>query len=96
MNSDDAEDRVCHHYSVSGIVQGVFFRDSTREKARSLNISGYAKNMADGSVEIIACGSAENIAKMSEWLKRGPPMATVDGIEEQIVSDREFTGFRIA
>jgi acylphosphatase len=96
MNSEDAEDRICRQYFVCGVVQGVFFRDSAREQAHRLNLSGYAKNLPDGTVEIVACGSAGNIAKMFAWLSEGPPMATVDAIEERIVPDRQFSGFTIA
>ena len=96
MNSEDAEDRICRQYRVRGVVQGVFFRDSTQKLAHRLNLSGYAKNLSDGTVEIVACGSAGNIAKMFTWLGEGPPMATVDAIEERIVSERQFSGFTIA
>ena len=96
MNSEDAEDRICRQYFVCGVVQGVFFRDSAQKLAQRLNLSGYAKNLPDGTVEIVACGSAGNIAKMSAWLGEGPPMATVDAIEERIVPNRQLSGFTIA
>lgn len=73
---------VCCRYVVSGRVQGVFFRDSTRRTAIPLEISGHAINLPDGSVEVLACGSPQAVEQLLEWLHEGPPSANVTGVEE--------------
>ena len=67
---------------MSGKVQGVFFRASTRDAAASLGINGHAKNLADGSVDVLACGDDESVQRLRDWLSQGPPMARVEQIEE--------------
>lgn len=71
----------CRRFRVTGRVQGVFFRDSTRSVARQLGLTGYAKNLPDGSVEVLACGQPQPLDRLAEWLGTGPPMAAVDGVE---------------
>lgn len=66
---------------VTGRVQGVFFRDSTRRLALSLGLSGHALNRADGSVEVYACGDADALQVLRRWLHTGPDMAHVDSLE---------------
>jgi len=68
-------------YRVEGRVQGVWFRESTRREASALGISGYAKNLADGSVEVLACGEPDALDRLQDWLWRGPPMARVTRVE---------------
>lgn len=70
----------CVRFIISGRVQGVFFRASTRERAQRLKLSGYAKNMLDGSVEVLACGDEVAIDLLEHWLQHGPPSARVDGV----------------
>ena len=53
--------RVCSKAKVTGKVQGVYFRASTQEQAIDLSLSGYVKNMSDGSVEVLACGDKNNV-----------------------------------
>ncbi len=53
--------------------------------AERLGITGYARNLRDGSVEVLACGSDDALERLAAWLKQGPPMARVDGIEWQPV-----------
>lgn len=66
---------------IYGKVQGVFFRDSAVEKASDLNLVGEVSNLADGTVEIVAEGEEENLAKLIEWAKIGPEMAEVAKID---------------
>lgn len=66
---------------VSGRVQGVFFRDSCRQEAERLDISGEARNLADGRVEVIAVGEDDAVARLIEWCREGPPHASVDSVE---------------
>lgn len=74
---------------VFGLVQGVFFRDSCRQKAVSLGIKGYARNMPNGSVEIYAQGDGEKIKELIEWAKNGTPRSRVDKIDVQEYSLKE-------
>jgi acylphosphatase len=66
---------------VSGRVQGVFFRASTRQKATELGCSGYARNLPDGRVEVLAVAEPEAIQTLIDWLWRGPPAAQVANVE---------------
>ena len=72
----------CRKFRVEGRVQGVWFRESTRQEADRLGITGYAINMADGSVEVLACGDPEMLKRLSRWLHRGPPLADVTSVSE--------------
>lgn len=80
---------------MTGRVQGVFFRDSTREQARRLELTGYANNMPDGSVEVVACGSEASLDSLANWLESGPPMAKVAGVETTGVPYADFRKFTI-
>jgi len=82
-------------FLVAGKVQGVFFRASARERALRLGLRGYAKNLGDGRVEVLAIGEAERIDAMARWLERGPPMARVDRVERGESSDEAAAGFEI-
>lgn len=64
-------------------MQGVFFRASTRDVAVPLGITGHAINLADGSVEVLACGEPAALKNLEDWLHEGPPMATVTKVEAQ-------------
>ena len=66
---------------VSGRVQGVFYRQGTREKASELGITGYVKNLADGSVYILATGTKEQLDAFTAWCRLGPARASVNGIQ---------------
>ena len=66
---------------VSGRVQGVFFRAHTREKALSLGLTGSARNLPDGRVEVLVCGPGQQVASFCVWLWEGPPMARVDSVD---------------
>jgi acylphosphatase len=75
---------------VSGKVQGVFFRASTRQKAVELQCSGYAKNLVDGRVEVLAIGEPAAVTKLIEWLNIGPPAARVLAVEVEEVELKRF------
>ena len=68
-------------FLVAGKVQGVWFRASTREQALALGLRGFAKNLDDGRVEVVAVGDASAIDALAEWLRQGPPLARVDRVE---------------
>ncbi len=84
---------MCQLYRVTGRVQGVFYRDSTREVAERLGITGYAKNMPDGSVEVLACGNNENLSELLTWLRVGPRMAAVDEVSVTVTDCEPPVGF---
>lgn len=67
-------------FLVSGKVQGVFFRASTRNEALRLGLNGYARNLADGRVEVVAEGRPEALRELEQWLWQGPPAAQVDDV----------------
>lgn len=66
---------------LSGRVQGVYFRASTREQATKLGLSGRAINLPDGRVEVVAAGPVAALDALDEWLQTGPPAARVDQVE---------------
>jgi len=76
-------------------VQGVWFRDSTRREALRLGITGYAINLDDGDVEVLACGTPEAIAELCAWLGNGPPMAAVSNVLESEADLDSPPDFRI-
>jgi len=67
--------------TVFGRVQGVWFRDSTRNKASKLNVAGWVKNMPDGSVYLEAEGEEEELKLFEKWLHSGSPMSRVDKVD---------------
>ena len=82
---------------VFGRVQGVFFRASTLEMAQSLNLSGWVKNLADGSVEIEAEGPRQNLEDLLAWAKRGPAGAEVEDVRARWSAHRgQYRTFTIA
>jgi acylphosphatase len=66
---------------VSGRVQGVFYRASTQLKARELGVHGYAKNLADGRVEVLALGDRQSVEALIEWLWQGSSTSHVTSVE---------------
>jgi acylphosphatase len=85
----------CIKALVSGRVQGVFFRDSTRRQARLLQISGHAINLADGRVEVLACGNHDDVESLIRWLHQGPTHASVNRVEIIDLEPSSLTGFTI-
>ena len=67
-------------FIVHGKVQGVWFRASTRDVAVRLGLTGHARNLANGDVEVLAMGDAEAIVTLADWLQQGPPLARVDAV----------------
>lgn len=81
---------------ISGRVQGVSYRASAKAQANELNILGYTKNLPDGTVEIIAEGSEEQLSSLLSWCRKGPPGAAVGSVDtEEQEATGEFTGFGI-
>ena len=82
-------------FTIKGRVQGVFFRDSTRRVANSLDITGHAMNLSDGNVEVFACGEPDALDRLAEWLKDGPRMASVSEVTTQTVAWESLERFSI-
>jgi acylphosphatase len=83
-------------FIVSGKVQGVFFRASARNEALRLGLIGYAKNLPNGNVEVLACGEESAIAELERWLQIGPPAAQVQAVQRMAVDIALASGFRVA
>ncbi len=82
--------------TVSGKVQGVWFRGSTREEAHKHNLVGWVKNMPNGSVYLEAEGEEENLKEFEKWLNTGPPMSRVENVEiEWIEPTYSYTHFEV-
>jgi acylphosphatase len=71
----------CRRFHVSGHVQGVFFRASTRQQALALGLTGYARNLPDGRVEVLACGDTAALQSLHAWLREGPAQARVSDVQ---------------
>lgn len=69
--------RLC---TVSGRVQGVYYRASAQARARELHVTGYARNLPDGRVEVLACGPSERVEEFVKWLWIGPVSASVTDV----------------
>ena len=80
---------------VTGVVQGVYYRQSTKEKAVALGITGYVKNQPDGTVKIMASGSIDQLLQLVIWCKQGPPRAIVEAVNVETLPPTVFMGFRI-
>ncbi|WP_374608514.1 acylphosphatase [Thermomonas sp.] len=74
-------------FIVRGKVQGVWFRASTRDEAMRLGLAGHARNLADGSVDVLAIGDAAAIDMLERWLHLGPPLARVDAVSRLVLPD---------
>ncbi|WLQ17353.1 acylphosphatase [Hahella aquimaris] len=81
---------------VSGKVQGVWYRNSTRQVAERLQVHGYAKNLPDGRVEVLAYGDAKAVSQLIDWLHDGPEAAIVTEVKtEQVEGEATPLGFEV-
>lgn len=93
MQSNDQERA---HVRISGQVQGVFFRDSTREKAQKLNLRGWVKNLPDGRVEALFEGPTEKVREMIAWCEEGPRHASVENVDTDFeAAGADLSGFEV-
>jgi acylphosphatase len=83
------------HCIVSGRVQGVWFRATTRDQAKELGLTGWVRNLPSGEVEVLACGSKESLKQLQQWLHQGPKMAKVETVEAKEVPWEEFSDFSV-
>ncbi len=88
--------KVRAHVFISGKVQGVFFRATTRDKANELGVKGWVRNLRDGRVEAVFEGDEDAVKKLIEWCHVGPPAARVEKVEVKYEDYRgEFDTFSI-
>ena len=87
---------ICRRSFVSGRVQGVFYRGTCVRKAQSLGVDGYARNLDDGRVEVLACGEPAAVEAFTRWLWEGSPASKVTAVETLEVDPAQVqraTGF---
>jgi acylphosphatase len=92
-------DPICARFFVSGKVQGVFFRASCVQQGARLGLRGWARNLVDGRVEVLASGEPDSLDELARWLTSGPPAARVDNVErhpEDLAVAARLTDFRVA
>jgi acylphosphatase len=82
-------DEVIRRFLVSGKVQGVYFRHSARLEAKRLGVRGLARNLPDGSVEVLAQGSQGSVDALRQWLHRGPAHARVEAVREYDAAEHD-------
>jgi acylphosphatase len=82
-------DFVARRCLVAGRVQGVFYRASTRARAEALGVTGQARNLPDGRVEVLAYGTPQAVQALCEWLWQGPPAADVVSVEIETLPDAQ-------
>lgn len=83
------------HVWVSGKVQGVFFRDSTRDQAQRRGVRGWVRNLKDGRVEAVFEGPQESVDALVHWCKTGPELARVTNVERVSEPEEPLAGFEI-
>ncbi|MBI3344940.1 MAG: acylphosphatase [Gammaproteobacteria bacterium] len=83
----------CVRCWVSGKVQGVFFRRATRQQALSLGLAGWARNLPDGRVEVVASGEEVQVQALCDWLRVGPPHARVTEVVCEPAEIENLSGF---
>jgi len=84
----------CLKIRVTGRVQGVSFRAASQQEAKPLGITGYARNLSDGSVEVLACGDDDALERFVRWLHQGPRMAKVANVLVEECRPVKLRGFR--
>ena len=87
--------KVAKRWFISGAVQGVGFRYFVQNKARELGLSGWARNLSDGRVEVYAVGAQKPLNDLAASLHIGPRMANVRHVEERDEAPETLTGFQV-
>jgi acylphosphatase len=94
-NNPDDSNRVRAHVLVSGTVQGVFFRATTRDEAHSRGVDGWVRNLDDGRVEAVFEGSESGVDALVDWCHEGSPAATVSAVDVEYEDPEGLDGFEI-
>jgi acylphosphatase len=94
-NKRDEVMNVSYVAHISGKVQGVYFRASSQQMAIEYSVSGYARNLTDGDVEVLLCGEKKNVDKMLRWLNHGPSSAKVSQVKSKQIPWQEHNHFSI-
>ena len=84
--------KITRRLRIHGRVQGVFFRESMRLRAERLNVTGWVRNCADGTVEAVVQGDAFEVGRLIEWAQCGPDAAKVDRVEVEPVEEEGCFG----
>jgi acylphosphatase len=95
FNRPMADDRIRRRVIVQGRVQGVFFRDSVRQRARSHDVAGWACNRSDGAVEAVFEGAPDDVERLVEFARRGPRQAEVESVEVREEEPEGLSGFEV-
>jgi acylphosphatase len=95
FNPGVAEDRIRRRVTVHGRVQGVFFRDSLRQRATSHHVTGWACNRSDGAVEAVFEGTPDDVERLVDFAKAGPRQAEVDSIDVCEEEPEGLAGFEV-
>jgi acylphosphatase len=95
MSATQAKQPEARRWYISGIVQGVGFRYFARHHARLLKLTGWAKNLSDGRVEVLAIGPSERLDDLASALHKGPPMSHVRSVEEQETTPQDCSDFQV-
>ena len=93
--ADGATDRVRAHVHVTGTVQGVYYRASTRDAATERGVDGWVRNLDDGRVEAVFEGSEGAVEEMVEWCHTGSPAASVEDVSAEYEDPQGEDGFRV-
>src|SRR5512142_3377070 len=94
-SSDSADHPVRRRVVVSGVVQGVFFRDTCCREADAAKVAGWVRNLPDGRVEAVFEGAPEAVDRLIAWSRRGPAEAEVTGVESREEPVEGLSGFEI-
>ena len=91
----DTAEVIRRQLSITRRVQGVFFRDSCRREAERLGVSGWARNLDDGRVDVVAEGAPDQVEALTLWCRTGPDQAVVDHVEVRDEEPEGLTGFSV-
>ena len=95
MSEPRADRRVRRRVAVSGLVQGVFFRDTCRREAAAAGVAGWVRNLTDGRVEAVFEGAPEAVDRMVAWCRRGPSGAVVEDVDVRDEAVEGLGGFSV-
>lgn len=90
-----ADDVISRRVVATGRVQGVFFRDSARERAQAHGVSGWVRNRNDGAVEAVLEGPREAVERVTRFFDTGPPHASVDHVEVEEQEPQGLDSFEV-